>query len=976
MPETPRLEALEKEVAELKHALAALKESEKEYRHLYDAIRDSILVADTDRRIIHCNRALTDLFGYSLDEIRGRKTAYLYQDPREFEDLGQAIKSREHEGSFLFTVHYRKKSGEVFPGETHVFYLTDDSGNVTGFMGLIRDITERVEAEERIEHLNSVLRAIRNVNQLIVRERDRAAMLSKACESLIETRGFDHAWIALFDGQRRLLSAHQAGLEDEFDALAAQMNHGRLPECVTSLLNGAELYPAMDPSKCTACPLEPGYQERRGVALRLHYGGRTFGVLALRLPPGRPLDDEETALLREVADDIAFALHALDLEEARKRSEQELRDREEELAAIYENAPLVMILVDASQKVQKINGFAVRFANRPAREMIGRRGGEALGCLNSLDHPEGCGYGPHCRECPVRLAVMDTLETGRSHHQVEATLPFALEGERTQSTFLVSTKKLELRQEPMVLASFMDITGRKRAERELAEAERRYRTLFEQIPVGLYRTTPEGRILEANPALVELLGFPDRETLLATPVDRFYVRDEDRVREHEILDRHGELRGFEAEVYRRDGTTIWVRDTADAIHEPGGAVYYEGSLLDVTDRRRAEEQRDRVETQLRHSQKLEAVGRLAGGVAHDFNNMLNVILGYADLALMRTRPGERLYQDLREIHRAAERSADLTKQLLAFSRKQIMEPKVIDLNQAVSKQLNMLRRIIGEDIEIEFSPAARLWPTRVDPSQIDQILANLSSNARDAMPEAGTVIIETSNVTLDQEYQKLHPYAEPGDYVLLTFSDTGSGIDPEILDHIFEPFFTTKTKDKGTGLGLATIYGIVKQNNGIIHAYSEPGMGTTFKIYLPRFQGQGPPRETERKEPPLGGSETVLVVEDESQVLSLAKKILERHGYTVLTASRPKEALDLVQGHPDPIHLLLTDVIMPGMNGKELKNRIQEIKPEVKVLYMSGYTARVMAQRGVLEEGIDFIQKPFSVVELANKIRTILSSDS
>ncbi|MFP4038024.1 MAG: ATP-binding protein, partial [Desulfobacteraceae bacterium] len=380
------------------------------------------------------------------------------------------------------------------------------------------------------------------------------------------------------------------------------------------------------------------------------------------------------------------------------------------------------------------------------------------------------------------------------------------------------------------------------------------------------------------------------------------------------------------------------------------------------------------EAQLRHSQKLEAVGRLAGGVAHDFNNMLNVILGYADLALTRTAPGERLHRDIQEIHLAAERSAQLTKQLLAFSRKQIIDPKVIDLNHEISRQLNLFRRIMGEDVEIIFSPAEDLWPVKMDPSQIDQILANLSTNARDALPGAGSVTIETSNVTLDNEYKKLHPYAEPGDYVLFSFSDSGSGMDPELLDHIFEPFFTTKSQEKGTGLGLATVYGIVKQNKGLIHVYSEPGKGSTFNIYLPRFQGEKLSPETKHKERPMKGNETILVVEDEDQVLDLSRKILERYDYTVLTASRPDEALELVRNHPDPIHLLLTDVIMPVMSGKELKEKIQEIIPDIRVLYMSGYTARVITQQGTMEEGVEFIQKPFSVNDLANKVRTILSS--
>ncbi|HWR96806.1 MAG TPA: response regulator [Candidatus Methanoperedens sp.] len=380
-----------------------------------------------------------------------------------------------------------------------------------------------------------------------------------------------------------------------------------------------------------------------------------------------------------------------------------------------------------------------------------------------------------------------------------------------------------------------------------------------------------------------------------------------------------------------------------------------------------------LEAQLRQAQKMEAVGRLAGGVAHDFNNMLGVIIGHAEIGLLRVAPPDPLCRDFLEIRKAALRSADLTRQLLAFSRKQVVSPHVLDLNRVIEDQRRMLGRLVGEDIELRFVPAVDLWKIRIDPSQVDQILANLAVNARDAITGVGTITVETANVTLDVAYCRA-VQVTPGDYVLIAFSDTGCGMDAATSERIFEPFFTTKEEGKGTGLGLSTVYGIVRQQEGDIHVYSQPGLGTTFKIYLPRCREEGEQTVEEPKVMALAGSETVLLVEDEVQILVLAQEILERYGYMVLAARTPGEACLMAEKHPGSIHLLLTDVVMPGMNGRELCERVAAIKPGIKVLFMSGYTADIIAHRGVIDEGVEFIQKPFSVASLAEKVRAVLDA--
>jgi CheY-like chemotaxis protein len=376
------------------------------------------------------------------------------------------------------------------------------------------------------------------------------------------------------------------------------------------------------------------------------------------------------------------------------------------------------------------------------------------------------------------------------------------------------------------------------------------------------------------------------------------------------------------------------------------------------------------------AQKMESVGRLAGGVAHDFNNMLTAILGHAQLAMMKCTPSAPIHPHLEGIEEAALRSADFVRQLLAFARKQTVAPKVLDLNDSVAGMLKMLLRLIGEDIDLVWMPGAGLWPVKIDPSQIDQLLANLCVNARDAIAGVGKVTIETEKIAFDEAYCAIHPGFSCGEYVMLAVSDDGCGMSKGVLDHLFEPFFTTKEVGKGTGLGLATVYGIVKQNEGFINVYSEPGKGSTFKIYLPRFVGEALERmAASAAEMPRGSGEMVLLVEDEAVILTLGQEILEELGYRVLSAGTPGEALRQAKAHASEIQLLITDVIMPEMNGRDLAKLIRDLKPGLKCLFTSGYTADIIAHRGVLDEGVHFLHKPFSMKDLASRVREALERE-
>jgi len=432
---------------------------------------------------------------------------------------------------------------------------------------------------------------------------------------------------------------------------------------------------------------------------------------------------------------------------------------------------------------------------------------------------------------------------------------------------------------------------------------------------------------------------------------------------------------FTVEHYRKDGSVIPLSVSVKSVEWEGRPALL-SIATDITESRQAEREREKLEAQLHQAQKMEAVGRLAGGVAHDFNNMLSLILGHAELALEEIEPSHPLYANLEEMKIAGERSAELTRQLLAFARKQTISPVKLDLNEILEGMLKMLQRLIGEDIELNWIPGSDLWPVKLDPGQIDQVLANLCVNARDAIVDVGKIKIETRNVKIDEAYCDDHPGLSPGSYVRLSVSDNGCGIDTETLENIFEPFFTTKGIGKGTGLGLSTVYGIVKQNNGFIDVYSEPGRGTTFKIYLPRFEAGAIESLEERERKSVEkGCETILIVEDEPAILAMTKMMLKKTGYTVLAAKTPGEAIRIAQEYPGNIDLLLSDVVMPEMNGWDLAMKIISLYPNLKRIFMSGYTADVIAHHGVLEKGVNFIQKPYSRKDLGSKVREVLDAD-
>lgn len=522
-----------------------------------------------------------------------------------------------------------------------------------------------------------------------------------------------------------------------------------------------------------------------------------------------------------------------------------------------------------------------------------------------------------------------------------------------------------------------EILIREKTERELRQSEESYRRIFENSVAGFFQSTPDGRFLKVNQAFARILGYDSPEDIISSITDistQYYANPEDRKRYEEQLTQKGHLENFETRVIRKDGSIIWVSSSTRAYFDDSGKpIRYDGVIIDITERKQAEEEREKLQEQLIQAQKMESVGRLAGGVAHDFNNMLGVIMGHTELMLMKATPESPFYNGSMEIRNAAQRSSDLTRQLLAFARKQAIRPKVLDLNETTEGMLKMLRRLIGEEITLAWKPQSQLWLVNIDPSQLDQILANLCVNARDAIGSRGTITIETKNVTLDERFCHVHKGANPGEYVMLAVSDDGCGMPKDIMEKIFDPFFSTKDPGKGTGLGLSTVYGIVKQNHGYIAVYSEPGHGTTFRIYLPRHTGKRKPQQRLKEElPKTSKGETVLVAEDEPLVLNTIRDILDQLGYKVLSAIDPNEALEQAQQYSGEIHLLITDIVMPGMDGKELAGHISSLRPNTKVLFMSGYIQDTIVQNGIVEEDVHFIQKPFTPAKLAMMVSNIL----
>ena len=669
--------------------------------------------------------------------------------------------------------------------------------------------------------------------------------------------------------------------------------------------------------------------------------------------------DELEERVRQRTSDLARAVQGLQKEVGeRRRAEDALQREREFLRAVLENVEDAIVACDAGGTLTLFNRAARVLHGLPAETLPPTSWAERY----SLFASDG-----QTRLRPEQVPLFAALQ-GTMVRDVRIVV--APEG-RMPRLMVVSGQILQDSQGNKLgaVVCMNDITERTAAEEALGRAERKYHDIFDNAVDGIFQTTPEGRYLSANPALARMYGYDSPEELIREVEDisrQIYVDPHCRAEFIREMEAHGRVTAFESQVRRKDGRIIWISENSRAVRDDRGRLlYYEGFLRDVSERKALEEQ-------YRQAQKMEAVGQLAGGIAHDFNNLLTVINGYSEVLLSQLPANAPEREPLEEIGKAGARAAGLTRQLLAFSRKQVVQPRVLDLNHVVAEAGKMLARLIGEDVGLTTILDPALGPARADPGQVEQVLMNLAVNARDAMPAGGRLTIETANVELDEAYAKGHIGVRTGPYVLLAVSDTGVGMSEEVKRRLFEPFFTTKAPGRGTGLGLATVYGIVKQSGGAVGVYSEPGLGTTFKIYLPRLDGtaeaEGPPPSPAT----AAGTETVLLAEDEPAVRTLVRTVLQMHGYTVLEATDGPEALRLAGAHRGPIHLLITDVVMPGVSGRELAEQLTALRPEVRVLYASGYTDDAVVRHGVLEAQAVFLQKPFRPDDLVSKVRQVL----
>jgi two-component system cell cycle sensor histidine kinase/response regulator CckA len=660
----------------------------------------------------------------------------------------------------------------------------------------------------------------------------------------------------------------------------------------------------------------------------------------------RNLNEDLERKVAERTEDLARTVETL-REEVNDRTTQEVDLRR--LAAIVESS-------DDAIVATTLHGIITDW-NPGAERMLGFHRGEMIGQpISRILPPDRLGEPSRSLQRLIAGDQVDRHETVR----------IGKDGQQTHVSMAVSP--LRDRQGKVIgdSAIFRDISERKKMEDALRRSEAGLRSLVDNAPYGILRTKPDGRIVQANPAMVRMLGYgSEREVLALNMAKDVYRSPEERAGATAWTSKQESVHGVELEWKRKDGSMFAVRcDTHVVLDREGYLGFLETFVEDVTERRE-------MELQLRQGQKMEAVGRLAGGIAHDFNNLLGVISGYAELASEQIDPGDEVCNSVEQIRKAANRASSLTGQLLAFSRQQVLETKVLNLNLIVDDMIKMLTRLLGEDVELHVSLDPALGAVKADQSQIEQVIMNLAVNARDAMPGGGNLAIQTGRVRFDSDMALKHPPMIPGDYVLLSVSDTGTGMDKQTQTHIFEPFFTTKERGRGTGLGLATVYGFVKQIGGYVWVESEPGIGSTFAIYLPAICEEVPEIVPAAVVAASGrGAGTVLLVEDEESLRTLTRSILEQNGYTVLEACNGAEALEIARQNSGPLHLLLTDMVMPGMNGRAVAEKVRQLFPEIRVAYMSGYTGFSAREAASLDAVI--IAKPFTRNILLQKLSEAL----
>ncbi len=936
-----------------------------------------LLVGVADIRILGANTAALRAYGYSLEELLSLTIRDLRAPETQGAILGQ-MGLASAAGARFQTVHLRK-NGTAFPVEVSSRGAT--LGGQRILVSVVRDISElrRMEVvlptesggpvqstagQGGMEHrLPSLVKSIDIVTQLETTLTDHLAILlatpvDAIDPAIIETQrelcrllGTDRSaiWQGSTEAPHTLRLTHLCTL-DEIPAVPEGITANAAFPWITQQLLAGKTVAIPD---LTVLPAEAAtdresllyYLDRSTLAIPLVLGsGQVRGAISFAATTRQePWPKATLTHCRLVAQVIGSVL-------ARKQVGEALRDSESQYRTLVTHINIGVFLAKPDGPIQQVNPMMVRLSGYDsAEELLGRPRGNLWADPAARQH------------------FLDVLAREDSVSDLEATLL-----RRDGSVCPVSINAVVLRdtlgRPELVLGTVEDVSERKRAYEQLELVK----TSIDRSPLAAYWFNPGGHVVYVNDVGCQALGYRRDEVMGMSiwNINSTGSPESWPKRFKQIQDKGSII--LKTTHRRKDGMTFPVEITS-TYFQCGGREYCLGFAVDLTEQVKAQHELNALETQLNQAQRLESVGRLAGGIAHDFNNMLTVIQISLRQALENADPHLPLYGDLSNALNAAERSANLTRQLLAFARKQNIKPRVLDLNASIDGLLRMLRMLLGEHLELLWLPAPDLWPVLMDPSQVDQLLANLCVNSRDAITNVGTVTVETFNRSFDDDFCFSNPGFLPGDYVQVTVSDNGCGMDAQTQGRIFEPFFTTKGEGKGTGLGLATVYGIIKQNNGFLKVASAPQQGTKFNIYLPRHVKKVGQMQAEKPRPPRsGGRETILVVEDNSVLLTLITRLLEKLGYAVLATLTPSEAIRVAGDHPSEIHVLLSDVVMPEMNGRDLAKNVLALRPAVRCLFMSGYTADAIAQHGVVETGISFIQKPFTLDTLASKLREVL----
>jgi PAS domain S-box-containing protein len=801
--------------------------------------------------------------------------------------------------------------------------------------------TERCRAEKALGAYARRQAVVAEIGRLALTGGELKDLFDEAVSLVARTLGVEYCKLLelLPDGDALILRAG-IGWKEEYLTGVATVSAGQESQAGFTLLSDEPVIveDLRTETRFTGPQLLDEHGVVSGVSVIIRGRDRPYGVLGAHTASLRKFAIDDVNFLSTVANVLAEAID-------RKHAEEEVRQSEARFRRVVESNMLGIVFGTLSGKPTDANDAFLNMVGYSREDLTA---GRML--WGEMTPPE---YRELDEKALGELATSGVCETYEKEY-------IRKDGSRVPILLGLATLEGE---PPCAVGFVLDISDRKSAEESLMQSESQFRALFENALDAVLIANDLGVYVNANPAACDLLGVSYNEVIGRT-INSFTEHD-DPVEAERMLKqflKDGILRG-ELSLRRPDGSIVEVDYSATANFIPGRHL---ALLHDVTEHRK-------LEDQLRQSQKLESVGMLAGGIAHDFNNLLTVITGYSDLTLNRLDKTDPLARNIEEVKKAADRASSLTRQLLAFSRKQVLQPKVLDLNSVILNIEKMLGRLVGEDMELHTSLGLGLGQVKADPGQIEQVLLNLVVNSRDAMPTGGKITIETANVYLDEAYARQHIAVQIGWYAMLAITDTGLGIDPETQKHIFEPFFTTKEQGKGTGLGLSTVYGIVKQSGGNIWVYSEVGVGTSFKIYLPLVDEDVTKPDVEHKCPEgIAGTETILLAEDEEMVRKLARDSLTMHGYTVLEAANAGEALLICQQHEGPIHLLLTDAVMPRMSGKDLADQFRGLRPDARVLYMSGYTDRAIVHHGILDEAIAFIGKPFTPDALVLKVVEVL----